>query len=103
MLPLVMLAGKKVDPTATLPEGQKGETRDKVAEAVGMKARTYEKAKAVYEAAKAGDVKAAEVLTKLDAGGMAVNLAYKVMAGTAPLPALTTFARALQVEKHENP
>jgi ParB family chromosome partitioning protein len=34
-----------------LPEAGKGRTRDKVAAAVGMSGRTYEKAKAVVEAA----------------------------------------------------
>ncbi len=34
-----------------LPDPSKGQTRDKVAEAVGMSGRTYEKAKAVVEAA----------------------------------------------------
>ena len=72
-----MLAGKKADPTATLREGQKGETGDKAAEAVGMKPRTYAKAKAVYEAAKAGNAKAVEMLAKVDSGDASINKAYK--------------------------
>src|SRR5260221_152450 len=35
-----------------LPEGSRGDTRDKVAEAVGMSGRTYDKAKVVVGAAR---------------------------------------------------
>lgn len=38
-------------PSGKLPEGSKGDTRDKVAAAVGMSGKTYEKAKAVVAAA----------------------------------------------------
>ena len=39
----------------TFPEAEKGQTRDKVASAVGLgSGRTYEKAAKVWEAAKAG-------------------------------------------------
>ncbi len=41
-----MLAG---NPPGKLPEGSKGDTRDKVGAAVGMSGRTHEKAKAVVE------------------------------------------------------
>ena len=78
-------------------EGQKGKTRDKVAEAVGMKPRTYAKAKAVYEAAKAGNAKAVEMLAKVDSGDASINKAYmgirceerkesRRSAGVVPLP-----------------
>ena len=43
-------SGKK--PTGKLPEGQKGDTRGAVGSAVGMSGQTYEKARAVVEAAK---------------------------------------------------
>jgi len=40
------------EPSGKLPEGSRGDTRDKVAAAVGMSGKTYEKAKQVVEAAK---------------------------------------------------
>ena len=45
-----MLAGKAVDPVATLPQGSEDErkTRTQVAEAVGMKPRTFAKVEGVY-------------------------------------------------------
>jgi ParB-like chromosome segregation protein Spo0J len=45
-----MLGGKAIDPTPMLAEG-KGETRTKVAEAIGMKRSTYTKTKKVFDAA----------------------------------------------------
>ncbi len=39
--------------SGNLPEASKGDARDKVARAVGTSGRTYEKAKAIVEAAKA--------------------------------------------------
>lgn len=47
--------GTRTDITATLREGDKGEASEKVAAAIGMKARTYEKERKVWEAAKAGN------------------------------------------------
>lgn len=45
--------GKSKNTSGNLPEVRSnGDTRDKVAEAVGMSGKTYEKAKAVVEAAK---------------------------------------------------
>ena len=78
-------------------EGLKGETGDKAAKAAGMKRRTYDKAKAVYEAAKAGNAKAVEMLAKVDSGDASINKAYKDIrceerkksrrsAGVVPLP-----------------
>lgn len=53
----------------------KGETREKVAEAIGMKRSTYEAGKKVYEAAKEGNEKAVELLEKLDSGEISINKA----------------------------
>jgi len=51
-------------PYGNLPEGLEGETREKVATAVGMKARTYEKAAATGKGAKAsGSGKLPEAVT----------------------------------------
>jgi ParB-like chromosome segregation protein Spo0J len=57
------------------PSGGKGKTRDKVAEAVGMSGRTYEKAKAVVAAAEK-DPELAEAVREMDATGK-VDGAYK--------------------------
>jgi ParB-like chromosome segregation protein Spo0J len=54
----------------------KGKTRDKVAEAVGMSGRTYEKAKAVVEAAEREPDKHAETAREMDRTGR-VEPAYK--------------------------
>jgi len=71
-----MLAGKALDPTATLPEGSKGETREKVAEAIGMKPRTYDKAKKIYDAAQEGNETAQTALKEIDAGETSINAVY---------------------------
>lgn len=44
-------AGVRHEPSGNLPQGATGETREKVAQAVGVSGRTYDKAKAVVEAA----------------------------------------------------
>ncbi len=48
-----MLAGKATDPLATLPEGPREaqQTRAQVADAVGMKPRTFAKVEDIYHAA----------------------------------------------------
>jgi hypothetical protein len=49
-----MLSGKSVEPSGNISLGSKGQSRDKVAAAVGLgSGRTYDKAKKVWEAAKA--------------------------------------------------
>lgn len=46
-----MLSGKKVDPTPTLAEGGKGETRDIIAKRIGVSHGTYDKMKRIDEMA----------------------------------------------------
>jgi hypothetical protein len=58
------------------PVSEKIETREVVASAIGMKARTFGKLKKVYEAAKT-NLNAAEKLAKVDSGEMSVHAAYK--------------------------
>jgi ParB/RepB/Spo0J family partition protein len=58
------------------PNGDTGKTRDKVAEAVGMSGRTYEKAKRVVEAAEKEPEKHAETVKEMDRTGK-VDAAYK--------------------------
>lgn len=69
--------GERVPVRATLPEREKGRTRDKVAEKVGMKPRTFDKERAVYKAAKAGNETAKSLLKNLDKGTITVHSAYK--------------------------
>ncbi len=77
-----MLAGKATDPPATLPEGRsERETRTQVAEAVGMKPRTFAKVQHVFNAAE-GKAEASEPVREvaqqqmaaLDAGRGAARL-----------------------------
>ena len=67
--------GKKRSGSGKLPQAVKGETREKVATAVGMKARTYEKARAVVSAAKADPGRFEAVVADMDRTGK-VDRAY---------------------------
>ena len=49
-----------------LPEGSKGDTRDKVASVVGVSGRTYEKAKAVVEAAEQEPEKYGDLVAEME-------------------------------------
>ena len=66
--------GRRRDTGGKLPQ-LKGKTRDKVAAAVGMKARTYEKAKAVVEAAKQDPKRFGPLVKEMDKTGK-VDRAY---------------------------
>jgi ParB family chromosome partitioning protein len=59
-----------------LPEGSRGQTRDKVGAALGMSGRTYEKAKAVVEAARADPEKYGGLQEQMDRTGR-VNGVYR--------------------------
>jgi ParB family chromosome partitioning protein len=69
------------EPSGKIPEGSKGQTRDKVAEAVGMSGRNYEKTKVVVEAAKK-DPELRPVVEEMDRTGK-VDPAYKKVRGRA--------------------
>lgn len=70
----------KPDLRGICPKGDKGRTRDKVATQAGLgSGRTYERAKPVWEAAKAGNEIAIKVVEKLDAGDITINQAYKTI------------------------
>ena len=62
-------ANQHTEPSGKLPEGSKGQTRDKVAEAVGMSGRNYSKAKAVVEAAEADPTKYGDLPPAMDQRG----------------------------------
>lgn len=65
-----------LQPSGNLPEGSRGETREIVGKAVGMSGRTYERAKAVVEAADEGDPVAVVALEEMNRTGK-VMPAYK--------------------------
>ena len=72
-----MLAGKQ--PSGNVSVGFKGETRDKVASAIGIgSGRTYDKAAKVWEAAKAGDEVAQKAVQALDEGKATIHKAYRI-------------------------
>jgi DNA adenine methylase len=56
-------------PSGKFPEGSRGQTRDKVASAVGMSGRTYERARAIVEAARQEPDKYADLQKHMDRTG----------------------------------
>jgi ParB-like chromosome segregation protein Spo0J len=67
------------EPSGKLPEGSRGDTRDKVAAAVGVSGRTYEKAKVVVQAAE-DNPELAPVVEEMDRSKK-VDPAYRKVAG----------------------
>src|SRR5262249_39520880 len=65
-----------------LPEHDKGDTRDKVGEPVGMSGKTYQKARAVVEAAEEDPEAFGPVAEEMDRTGK-VDAAYKKVKGRA--------------------
>lgn len=60
------------------PEREGGQTRDKVAQAVGIgSGKTYDRAAKVWEAAKEGNEVAQDLVQKLDKGEVSIHKAYK--------------------------
>ena len=62
---------------ATFPEVRRGDTRDIVADKVGMSGRTFDKARTIWEKAKEGDDQAGKLVREIDAGKTAVHTAFK--------------------------
>lgn len=58
------------------PDGDTGQTRDKVGEKVGVSGRTYEKGKTVKEKAKEGDETAQREWEKMQSGDQSIHGAY---------------------------
>jgi len=77
---------KKLAGKLPASNGDKGDTRDKVAEAVGMSGRTYEKAKVVVEAAEKEPEKHAETVKEMDQTGN-VDAAYQKVKDDLPVKA----------------
>src|SRR5690606_18989631 len=100
-------AGKANLPTVSagnisLTHEEKGQTRDKVAAAVGLgSGRTYETAKKVWEAAKKGDETAKKLVGELDAGKKTVHTAYKELMNEAEAPAPDPQPAPAKVEAEE--
>lgn len=68
--------GRSKDTSGNLPELSDGQTRDKVAEALGVGARTYEKAKAVAEAAEQDPEQFGDLAEAMEKSGK-VDPAYR--------------------------
>lgn len=67
------------EPSGNFPEGSTGRARDKVASALGVSGRTYEKAKKVVEAAEQEPEKFGHLVETMDTES--VNAAYKELQG----------------------
>lgn len=68
--------GNKPPEVVILPHRKPGKTRDKVAAAIGMKPRTYEKERVVWKKAKDGDPVAQKAMERLDRGEITPHRAY---------------------------
>jgi N6-adenosine-specific RNA methylase IME4 len=71
------IIGKSI-PVETFPHGSKGKSRDKIGAIVGVSGRTYEKAKAVVEAAKAEPERFGHLIAEMDRTGK-VNAAHRAL------------------------
>ena len=69
--------GRAADTVGKVAGSESGETREKLAAAVGMKARSFAKARTVYQAAQAGSELAAKQMSALDTGETTINAAYQ--------------------------
>ncbi len=82
------------DLVPTLAQGREPPVRDIVADKIGMSHGTFDKAKIVWQAAKAGDEVAREQVKKIDTGETTVTAAVREIRKDAPGPkpaALPTF------------
>jgi protein gp37 len=69
---------------------ERGETRETLATAVGMRARTFVKAREMWDAAESGDEVAADVLQQMSDGDLSISAAYeKFRERRAPTPRAT--------------
>jgi len=66
-------ANQHTEPSGNFPEGSKGQTRDKVGEALGVSGKTYEKLKAVKENG------VQELIDAVDAGDVSADAAAKLV------------------------
>lgn len=73
----VLMRGKRFFSKPWSDQQELGQTRDKVAKAVGIgSGRTYDKAYVVWEAAKKGNTKAREYIEQIDRGELTISGAY---------------------------
>lgn len=80
-----MKAGVKPEPSGNVSLGSVGQTRDIVADKIGMSGKTFDKAKEVWQAAKEGDELAQSLVGKIDAGKSTVTTALKEIQRTQQL------------------
>jgi N6-adenosine-specific RNA methylase IME4 len=71
----------------TFAQGEKGKSRDKVAEKLGMSGFQFEKAEKVWQAAKSGDEVAKKLVEALDKKTTSIHSAYKRLTAKKPMPA----------------
>jgi len=63
-----------LEPVATLPQVEnRTKTRDIVSEKVGMKPRTFDKARTIWDKAKEGDEQAGKLIKEIDTGKKAIH------------------------------
>lgn len=68
--------GKKIDPGAISPTGQKGRTSEKVAEKIGIgKRKTFEQAKKIWEHKNKPGI--AKLIKRIDTGEVSINRAFE--------------------------
>ena len=77
---------------ATLPEPSKGESREKVSRKIGMKPRTYDKAKKIWARAKVRQIRKPKSVTPTLAGQTRGESREKVSKKIGMKPRINTFA-----------
>ena len=87
-----MLTGKSLDPSATLPQGSKGKTSEKVSRKIGMKPRTYDKAKKIWARAKVRQIRKPKSVTATLPGQTRGESREKVSKKIGMKPRINTFA-----------
>lgn len=73
-------SGREIAAVEMFPQQEKGKTRDKVAQSIGLgSGRTYDKAARVCEAANQGDDTAKKLIRAIDQGKTTINKAYQTV------------------------
>jgi len=87
------IAGKKIDPRDTCPQGR---TRDKVAKEVGISSgRTLDRAGKIWNKAQSGDEQAKELVKEIDTGDKTINRAFTELAIAEKRKTIDTTANPL--------
>jgi site-specific DNA-methyltransferase (adenine-specific) len=81
--------GKPIIGAVHLDATEKGETREKIAEKIGMSVGTMLRAEKVFNKAQTGDKRAIELMKKIDAGEIKINTAYIEVKNAEKTPVAT--------------